>query len=269
MSLTFHKLHGLGNDFMLVDSAEQPLQANQDEIRAWGDRRTGIGFDQLLYLRRAAEGVSVTIYNADGSQAEQCGNGMRAIALWLSMQGQLTTPRSLITAGGELTIGQQPNTPGHFFVDFPTPVLYPSITDQQQRFTQAYPVSVGNPHLVIFCDQPGTERQRHGQALATDTQLFAQRADLSSFQQGCNIGFAKADGAQLELHVWERGAGPTRACGSGACAAAWVILQTQSLQQVEVTQPGGTLVLEYSGAHYLRMSGPAQYVYTGTIPITH
>lgn len=274
MKLQFHKLHGLGNDFMLLDEQQPAVDLAPAAVRQLADRHTGIGFDQLLRLSRASGGLlSVDIVNADGSPAEQCGNGMRAIALWLDQHGGLDTPQTLQTPGGQLMLGKtgskdedgQPS----FYADLPLPSAHPALPALTAESGWIYygivPVLLGNPHWVIACDDPPRQRERDGRELAELRSEAARRYRTGAFDSGCNAGFMKVSDGQVELCVWERGAGPTRACGSGACAAAWVVMQQQGLRQVTVTQPGGRLVLEWTADDNMRMAGPARYVYQGTI----
>ncbi len=278
-------MHGLGNDFMVLDAQQPPVELQADIIRQLSDRRTGIGFDQLLRLREDASGqIQIDIANADGSSAEQCGNGMRAIALLLHRQGRLQSPLSAYTAGGMVTLqvadGSGLSAEQQFSIDLPAPVIQPKLNSVSSAsgytFDDVFPVLVGNPHWVIFSDDPSQQRLQYGQELAELNAPQLQPYRSGPFNQGCNVGFAKVKDDQVELCVWERGAGPTRACGSGACAAAWVVMQQAREQSGEeldqrankrvcVVQPGGQLVLEWLSESHLRMTGSAGYVYRGDI----
>lgn len=278
-------MHGLGNDFMVLDTRQPQLELQADIVQQLSDRRTGIGFDQLLRLREDASGqIQIDIVNADGSPAEQCGNGMRAIALLLHRQGRLNSPVSAYTEGGVVTLQladvSDLSADQQFSIDLPAPVIQPKINSVSSAsghtFNDVFPVMVGNPHWVIFSDDPSQQRLQYGQELAVLDAAHLRQYRSGAFAQGCNVGFAKVNGDQVELCVWERGAGPTKACGSGACAAAWVVMQQargQSKQgssqwakkRVCVTQPGGQLVLEWLSDSNLRMTGPAGYVYQGSI----
>ncbi len=263
-------MHALGNDFMLLDSAQPALDLVAESVRQLADRRTGIGFDQLLRLRESEQGLAVDIVNADGSPAEQCGNGMRAVALLLQRQRQLGPARTISTPGGLLKLG--PTADKQFFVDLPVPVMQPEIhaitTAAGNHVTTAYPVMVGNPHLIVLVDDPAKRRSQDGQELAELRSAATAVYRTGDLAQGCNAGFARYTGDHIELCVWERGAGPTPACGSGACAAAWVIMQQQDRQgrqRISVAQPGGRLMLEWDTGTTLRMIGPASYSYHGTV----
>jgi len=281
VSLRFQKMHGAGNDFMLLDlrSATQrvaapPLEA--ERIRAWGDRNTGIGFDQLLVLEPhedPAIEARVRIWNADGSSAEQCGNGMRAIGLYLSdiHAGEqrcfrLATPTALITATH--VAGEQVRVEmGH--ADFSArnvPYTGPqadadrsyslSILNQILRFGV---LSMGNPHAVLEVEDVKQAPVRaQGEALRSS----------ELFPQSCNVGFAEVVSRdQIRLRVLERGAGETRACGSGACAAvAWLAFLGRVGNKVRVEQAGGTLEVETDrGAGPITLTGPATHVFEGMI----
>lgn len=269
MTLLFHKMHGLGNDFMVLDSTQANIQLTPDRVRQLADRRTGVGFDQMLRLRDRSDGdLDVEIINADGSPAEQCGNGMRAIAQLLHRQDQNRLPCLLHTAGGilRLSLGDHANT---FSVDFPAPNILPMLhalkLEGNECIECAQPVLVGNPHLVIDCDDPQSYREQYGQSLSSLKLPGLEQYREGLFANGCNAGFARIDGTHIDLCVWERGAGPTQACGSGACAAAWVVMHKQGLRQVSVDQPGGRLMLEWVSEMQIRMTGEAVYIYQGKI----
>lgn len=286
MQCRFHKLHGLGNDFMLLDTSEASNKLlvdnlSVDQIRQWANRHTGIGFDQLLVLDKRETQWQLAFYNADGSTAQQCGNGLRATALWLNKQGyydaEADVSIAVMTSGGIIRLGVVEPVmagSGRFYADLPAPVLIDKITDYQQpqRFTQASAITVGNPHLVIDCDDPKVMRTRYGSQLVSDHGLFSGLPS-DAFSQGCNISFSRRvaetpASRTVDLCVWERGAGPTNACGSAACAVAASMLSGKPGIRVDVRQPGGSLMLEYLNTTTLRMTGAAAYVYAGEITIT-
>jgi len=267
--LLFHKMHGLGNDFVVLDSDQPLVELHPHIIQQLADRRTGIGFDQLLRLSDdEQQSFKVDIVNADGSQAEQCGNGMRAIAHLLRQQGRLAKPVRLTTTGAVVMVGAAADS-DDLYVDLDAPQILPNITEVNtiagNNWTHLTPVLVGNPHLVVLCDDPERYRQQDGAELASLQSPNMLEYAAGPLAEGCNAGFAKVTGDHIELCVWERGSGPTRACGSGACAAAWVVMQQQGLRHVIVEQPGGRLVLEWMTETSIRMTGPASYVYQGEI----
>ena len=262
MIVAFDKMHGLGNDFVVVDAREQPWTPEADTIRALADRRTGIGCDQLLILLPPTSPdcvAGVAIHNADGEAAEQCGNGLRCVALLLERCGELQAGSTrLETPAGEVTI-ERAGGEGYAAILPP-----PRLTDGEKAIevevadetVAAYRVNTGNPHAVVLSRHPEADRRRLGRALS----------EHPDFPGGCNAGFACLTGAdRARLCVWERGAGPTRACGSGAAAAAAVLIRHAGARQpLRVTQPGGSLVIEWQAPHEsLRLAGPAEHVFAG------
>lgn len=275
MGLRFTKMHGIGNDFVVIDCRAAPLPLATAHIAQLGDRRFGIGFDQLLTIepaRDAACAFRYGIYNSDGSPAGQCGNGVRCVAAWLQRAGVL---------GAGATRLQSPTGPvgvellmdGRVRVDMGVPQFAPErIPLRVEAEADAYrlrvdgadvefgAVSIGNPHALVEVDDiADAPLVTLGVALSTD----------AHFPQGCNVGFAQLlDRAHLRLRVWERGAGATLACGSGACAAVAVLRRRGKLDvDVAVDLPGGTLRIGWAGAGApVWMTGPAEFVFEGEIP---
>lgn len=273
-NIAFAKLEALANDFVLVDARSLPFAADARLVRHLADRRRGIGFDQLLILRPATDPAvlcAVEIRNSDGSRAEQCGNGMRAIALWLHQAGAFKHSASLESDGGPVGIQFQSNR--QITASLQAPDFRPSawggrfeqsewletISDQTCRVSG---VSIGNPHLVLEWPETPTAQavMAAGRHFQTDPRLTL----------GANIGLAcLVDRHRIELAVHERGVGPTQSCGSGACAAAVnLIKQGRATSPVTVKQPGGELVIHWSGdGQAVLMTGPARHVFDGTICI--
>lgn len=272
--MPFTKLEALGNDFVLVDGRDATFDPEPDEIVALADRHRGIGFDQLLALRAPGEADSlcrVDVYNSDGSTAEQCGNGMRAVALWLHRRGEFDRVTQVETAAGHVTLKW--HDADAITATLPPPDFTPAacgLTHHDQfpvdlrtddETFNAHGAALGNPHLVLTCRQPPGDEELH--RIGT---ILSRHPDLAN---GANIGFAFVeDRHRIKLRVYERGAGPTHACGSGACAAATVLIRTGRVQSpVEVVQPGGTLVIDWSGeGEPVAMTGPARKVFEGVIP---
>ncbi len=274
-------MHGAGNDFMLLDLRSGGENGNlpppgETEARAWGDRHCGVGFDQLLVLSDPANpdnDAKVAIWNADGSSAEQCGNGMRAIGLYLHDAGDRTSRRFTVEAplqAHELTV----EGPGMVSVDMGAPRWSPAEiplaglgASQPGRYRLSIggrdvdfgAVSLGNPHAVIEVgDVDSAPVGEIGGALRTH----------EAFPEGCNVGFAEVvDEGHIRLRVLERGAGETLACGSGACAAvAWLTRSGRTRGRVRVSQAGGTLWVETEGGvGPVTLTGPATHVYQGTL----
>lgn len=274
VSLGFAKLEALANDFVLIDARSRSFEADELLIRRLADRRRGIGFDQMLILRPANDAQSlcaVEIRNSDGSRAEQCGNGMRAIALWLRQAGAYTDSAGLQSDGGPVEIRYQ--TKDRISATLQAPDFAPAAWGgrlQQSEWAesisgQVYPVSgvsMGNPHLVLQWLEPPTP-----EALLKVGLHFQAEPRLAF---GANIGLAYVfDRHRIELAVLERGAGPTQACGSGACAAAVSLIRRGKVASpVTVSQPGGELVIHWDGpGRAVRMTGPARHVFDGNIRI--
>jgi len=276
VKLRFTKMHGAGNDFVVVDCRYQPLGLDANHVANIGDRHFGVGFDQLLTIEPARDpscAFRYAIYNTDGSIALQCGNGVRCVAAWLQRAGVL---------GVGLTRLESPSGPvaieiladGRVRVEMGVPQFTPAMipfTAQQEadRYrldiagsdVELGVVSMGNPHAVVeVIDVATAPLESLGAALSTNVH----------FPQGCNAGFVEiVDRAHVRLRVWERGAGATLACGSGACAAVAVLRRRGKLDaDVRVALPGGELEIHWDGAGCpLWMTGPAQFVFEGEMEL--
>jgi diaminopimelate epimerase len=263
MRFAFTKMHGLGNDFVIIDARETPVAIDAAAARAIADRHTGIGCDQLILLEPSAAADAVMrIWNPDGSEAEACGNATRAVARLLGRPGAVET------VGGRLTLN--PTGEGAT-VDLQAPrFAWDEIPLAYALDTRALPlawddladpfcVNVGNPHAVFFVpDADAIPLDRLGPLIEHDV-VFPERV---------NVGVAQVTGpSSLKLRVWERGAGLTRACGTGACAAAITALSRKLVTgPVEVALPGGALTIAWDGGP-IRMTGPATFVFSGTADI--
>ena len=275
MKLRFTKMHGIGNDFVIVDCRAQPLVLDAAQIARIGDRHAGVGFDQLLTIEPAREPDCVFaygIYNTDGSRALQCGNGVRCVAAWLHRAGalgvgatRLQSPSGPVAVellgDGEVRVDMRvPRfAPADIPLDLPAADPYRlRVGDSEVAFGA---VSMGNPHALIEVDDiTAAPLDTLGAALSTN----------SHFPQDCNVGFAQIlDRAHLRLRVWERGAGATLACGSGACAAVAILRRRGKLDAgVDVDLPGGTLRVQWNGEGApVWMQGPAQFVFEGEMQI--
>lgn len=280
MTLQFSKMHGLGNDFMVIDGVRQNLPANDlplpaERIRTLADRHFGIGFDQLLVVQPAsAPGVDFRyrIFNADGSEVNQCGNGARCFARFVRDQG-LTDKDSIRveTASGQMTLNL--TSDGQVTVDMGAPRWAPKdiplnaseeadtyfIVAGKQAF-EVGAVGLGNPHCVLLVENVDTA------PVDTVGPLLESHPD---FPERVNVGFMQiVDRGHIRLRVFERGSGETLACGSGACAAVVVGQRRGFLDDtVQVDLPGGSLSIRYSGQGGILMTGPAAHVYDGRITI--
>ena len=265
MDIPFRKMHGAGNDFVVLDERARSLSLVPDQVRRLADRRTGIGFDQLITLHRPPAGtdadVLMGIHNPDGSEAGACGNATRCIAELLFEENGV--PFQVIrTVSGDLPAQRLPD--GRFRVDMgPVRTAWAEVPLAREVDTLHLPLpgdpaacSVGNPHATFFTADPD-EAVARGAALEVDP-LFPERA---------NIGFARIDSLhRMRLRVWERGAGLTLACGSGACAAvANAHRRGLTGREVRVEMDGGVLDITLTPAGRVLMAGPAETSYRGTV----
>ncbi|MEN9422823.1 MAG: diaminopimelate epimerase [Pseudomonadota bacterium] len=275
-ALNFTKMHGLGNDFVVLDGINQCVDLSTAQIRHIADRHLGVGCDQLL-LVEAYDGADAEfryrIFNADGSEVEQCGNGARCFARFVYDQGLTQhTTIPVVTASGRIVLQIQAD--GQVTVDMGVPVLEPAqipfISAQRQTLytlethttSVAFAaVSMGNPHAVL--QVPDVES-------APVSTLGAALESHPAFPKRVNVGFMQVIGRDhIRLRVFERGCGETQACGTGACAAV-VAGRLQGLldEQVTVSLPGGDLQIRWQGeGQPVRMTGPTATVFRGTLTL--
>ncbi|MEO7431020.1 MAG: diaminopimelate epimerase, partial [Dokdonella sp.] len=273
----FSKMHGLGNDFVIVDCREAPLALDASAIAQLGDRHIGVGFDQLLTIENASDPSCVFAYgiwNSNGSRAGQCGNGLRCVARWLAREGLLSTGSiRLESPSGPIAVEVMDD--GSIRADMGEPDFTPAAIpllaagrgDPYTIEVVGEPVdigavSMGNPHAVIEI----------GDADAAPVSVLGPQIEhADAFPRGCNVGFAQVvSPALIRLRVWERGAGETLACGSGACAAVAVLRRRAKLDaSVRVLLPGGALDIHWEGpGHAMWMRGPATFVFDGEYELT-
>ncbi|PHS72927.1 MAG: diaminopimelate epimerase [Cycloclasticus sp.] len=274
MLINFSKMHGLGNDFVVIDAINQSVDLNAVQIRALADRHYGVGFDQLLLVERAQGDADFryVIFNADGSEVSQCGNGARCFALFVAQKG-LSNKSSIRveTGAGELVLtieGTQVTV--NMGVPRFDPVNIPLKSEQQQltyvadagdEQVEFSALSMGNPHAVVQVDDIDTADVNRIGALMESHDVFPERA---------NIGFSQTiHPSEIKLCVYERGAGETLACGSGACAAVVAGIQLGKLTTpVSVILLGGELKIDWQGeSHSVMMTGPATFVFDGMIEL--
>ncbi len=257
----FHKMHGLGNDFVVIDARAAPVAMSAARACAIADRHTGIGFDQLILLEPSETAdAAMRIWNADGGQAEACGNAYRAAAVLIG-RAVLETRGGMVTIapdGAGATAELQP--PAFAWQDIPLaygmdtaniPVGWDTLTDPAA-------VNVGNPHVVFFVeDAQAIDLALLGPQIERDP-LFPERVNV-------NVAAVQVDGS-VALRTWERGAGLTRACGTGACATAIAAIRSKRvLSPVDVVMAGGTLRIAWAPGESIRMTGPATHVFSGEI----
>jgi diaminopimelate epimerase len=276
MKLRFTKMHGLGNDFVVFDGVRQQVVLTPEQCRAIANRRFGVGCDQLLLVeppRTTGTDFYYRIFNADGSEVEQCGNGARCFARFVREQG--LTRKSEIPVGtgaGEIRLSVEAD--GQVRVNMGLPVFEPAqIPFVTEAEAERYPletegrqisigaVSMGNPHAVLLVED-------------VDAAPVARLGPLIEahprFPRRVNAGFMQViDGEHIRLRVYERGAGETLACGTGACAAVAVGIRWGLLaNRVSVNLPGGILVIEWQGgSRSIWMTGPAVSVFDGVIEL--
>ncbi|NCO13012.1 MAG: diaminopimelate epimerase [Thiomicrospira sp.] len=275
--LKFSKMQGLGNDFMVVDGTASDLALTADEIRFWADRHFGVGFDQLLLVEKphaAATEVDFRyrIFNADGSEVQQCGNGARCFARFVVDKGLTDkTEIRVETASGVIVLSLtdqgwvRVNMGAPNFLPQALPFDVPVESDQYElevageRY-QIGAVSMGNPHAVMRVTDLAT---------APVAQLGQQIESHPLFPERVNVGFAEpVNRHQIKLRVYERGAAETLACGTGACAAMVVLRRLGEVDDaVTVSLPGGDLLIEWDGnaTSPVWMTGPAVQVFDGEI----
>jgi diaminopimelate epimerase len=282
MLLRFTKMHGLGNDFVVLDLVSQGLHIRPEQIRMLADRRLGIGFDQLLIAEPPNHpdmDFRYRIFNADGSEAEQCGNGARCFLRFVRDRG-LTTKSEIRLETNSGSIECKLEKDGNITVNLGAPILQPDripfIADSAQILYEldvqlplatapqricAAAISMGNPHAVV------TVNNVDNAPVSTLGPIIERHP---RFPNHVNVGFMQVvDSRRIRLRVYERGAGETRACGSGA-AAAVVAGRLQGLlkERVEVELPGGTLTISWQGNNSpVLMTGPACRVYEGRLHI--
>jgi diaminopimelate epimerase len=274
--LRFSKMHGLGNDFVVIDAINQSVSLTTEQIRFLADRQFGIGCDQLLLVEAPSDPAvdfRYRIFNADGSEVEQCGNGARCFVRFVHDKGLTDKSTITVETASGIIYPTLIDDSGLVCVDMGEPEFEPRAipfeatarSDVYQLTVDAYgevaiqAVSMGNPHAVIRVEDVYT---------APVEQLGALIESHPRFPQRVNVGFMQIMDAQhVRLRVFERGAGETLACGTGACAAAVSGIQRGWLQSpVSVTLPGGELTISWSGeGQSVLMTGPTAHVFDGEI----
>jgi diaminopimelate epimerase len=266
MKRRFDKMHGLGNDFVIVDArpetANAPFDVTPSLARAISDRRTGVGCDQLIVLEPSDRAdLRMRIWNSDGGEVESCGNATRCVV-------QLTGAKTIDSAGGllegkdlgaeiEVSIGEP-----RFGWD-EIPLAYPLDTNPLpmawEGLIRPMALNVGNPHLVFFVNDLDT--------VAID-ELGPKIERDAAFPERINVNVAEGDGDGIRLRTWERGAGLTFACGTGACATAVAAIRSKRAgSPLKVTMPGGSLTISWAPGEPIRMRGTATHVFSGELDL--
>ena len=283
MTLKFTKMHGAGNDFIVIDAINQSVNLTTDLCKQLADRRFGIGADQILLVEKSHTkdvDFRYRIFNSDGSEVEQCGNGARAFVKFVVDKG-LTDQRQIKVETMAGTIAPKLEEDGRITVDMGAPIFSPNLIpfdaqglqSRQQHAAALWPlkigdasvelcvVSMGNPHAVQIVPDVETADVLQSGPLIENHVRFPKRV---------NAGFMQiVDRHHIHLRVYERGAGETLSCGTGACAAAVSGIQRGVLDSpVKVTTHGGTLSIAWAGDQQsVMMTGPAMNVFEGSIEI--
>ncbi|MBT7951222.1 MAG: diaminopimelate epimerase [Gammaproteobacteria bacterium] len=276
MKLSFTKMHGLGNDFVVLNALQTPIQLSREQIRFIADRRFGVGCDQVLMIESTqTRGVDIRyrIFNADGAEVEQCGNGVRCIGDFLRRHSLIEGDAIKVeTMNGLVTIYFENDD--QIRVDMGVPAFRPqdipmAVAEQQEFYTlklgsgdiEIMAVSMSNPHAVLVVDD------LEQASVATLGPLIQQHP---VFPESVNVGFMQVlDSSHIRLRVYERGVGETLACGTGACGAVAAGINTGKLaNDVDVELKGGNLRISWAGdGQHVWMTGPATTVYEGHIEI--
>lgn len=258
----FHKMHGLGNDFVVIDARALPVEMDETLARAIADRRTGVGCDQFILLEPSTVAdLKMRVFNSDGSEVGACGNAARCVVL-LTGNVRIETEGGIIDggkAGDEVEVSM-----GEPRFDWETiPLAYAMDTTALPMAWDALEnpmaVNVGNPHVVFFVDDAG----------ATPLDELGPRIEHDpAFPERINVNVASIGGEGITLRTWERGAGLTRACGTGACATAVAAIASKRVTSpVRVTMPGGSLTIGWVPGSPILMRGPATHVFDGMIDL--
>ena len=275
-TLRFSKMHGSGNDFVVLDCRQQPMALDPAQIRALGNRHTGVGFDQLISIEPAPDptcAFAYGIWNTDGTRAGQCGNGVRCVAAWLHRAGALALGATVNLASPSGAVIVRLLGTHEVTVDMGAPIFAPArIPFLADAMAPHYPIDVGGETLMIGAVSMGNPHAVLRVDDLADPRLEALGPLLSAhprFPQHSNAGFVQVvDRGHVCLRVHERGAGWTLACGSGACAAVAVLQQRGDVDaNVQVDLPGGALQIARSSAGRVWMTGPAAFVFEGEWPV--
>ena len=275
MRLNFTKMHGLGNDFVVINALEQAVELDREQVLRIAHRRFGIGCDQVLVIRPSRSGAAdflYSIYNSDGSNAEHCGNGIRCVASYLRDNGIFSKDEMAVESEAGMVrlcfegdlVRVNMGCP-----DFKPERIPLAVTGQTHLYTvevdgtdvEFAALSLGNPHAIIAVDDVDS-------APVTVTGPQLQRHPM--FPNSVNVGFMQIlDRSHIRLRVYERGAGETLACGTGACAAVVAGIKVYNLgSNVEVSLPGGDLAVSWDGNDEpVWMTGPSTTVYEGSISL--
>ena len=266
----FIKMHGLGNDFVIIDCRAAPVQLTSEKVRLISDRHTGVGCDQLILIESSANSdVFMRIHNANGGEVEACGNATRCVAKLLFSEAEKDSViietlggrlRATANENGQITVNMGP--PKFYWQDIPLSEKHDTLhlPIAVEDFEKPTAVNMGNPHCVFFVTN--TE--------AIDLPALGPLLEKHPlFPEHANIGFAEQlDDNKIRLRVWERGAGITKACGTGACAAAVAGARLGLTERsASVKLDGGTLQIDWRQDDHVWMTGPAQISFHGKLDL--
>ena len=257
-AIPFEKWQGLGNHYVVTDSADWPFAITPARARLVCDPNFGVGADGILEVVRGGDLPEMRVWNPDGSMAENCGNGIRMVSRYLDMHGALPSDGRVLTGAGEVRVQVAGSVVsvdmGH--------AVFPAGEGEEPLSTNAGAVSLarvsmGNPHAVIRHDDPD----------AVVSTLGPLVEDADAFPDRTNVEFVRRDGpSEMTMRVWERGAGVTMACGTGACAAAVAGVRLDGMRSpVTVHLAGGDLVIDVGDDLRVAMTGPADPIYSGRL----
>ncbi|WOE76539.1 diaminopimelate epimerase [Alterisphingorhabdus coralli] len=259
----FTKMHGLGNDFAIFDARVAPVHLHEAQVRALADRQRGIGFDQLILLGQSDKAdVHMRIFNANGGEVEACGNATRCVIALLGKDAVIETRAGLLK--GELLDDTVRIDMGEPRFDWDAiPLAQPMDTMDMpvgwEMLERPMAVNIGNPHVIAFVDDPyAVDMARLGPQIETDP----------LFPEGVNVNVASVSDNAITLRVWERGAGLTEACGTGACATAVAAIRRKLVSgPVAVHLPGGKLTIDWQPGGTISMTGPFASAFTGEVEL--
>jgi diaminopimelate epimerase len=262
MMRAFHKMHGLGNDFAIFDAREEPLAMSEPLARALADRRTGIGCDQLIVLEPSDKAdLRMRTWNHDGGEVESCGNASRCVVA-LTGVNSIETDGGIVSGaadGSEIEVAM--GEPRFGWEEVPLAYAMDTATLPMAwgELEKPMALSVGNPHLVFFVDDSeAIPIEGLGPLIEHDP----------AFPDRINVNVAQIGSGGIRLRTWERGAGSTLACGTGACATGVAAIASKRAESpVEVTMPGGSLTIAWAPGEPVRMRGAATYVFRGEIDL--
>lgn len=262
MALHFHKMHGLGNDFVIIDAREQPVTMTSDLARTIADRHRGVGCDQVIVVDVAdAADVSMRIWNHDGGEVESCGNASRCVVA-LTGAKSIETPGGVIageSAGREVEVTLIEPRFGWADIRIAYAMDTTSLPLAWGELKHGFAVNVGNPHIVFFVADPAAvDLETYGPSIEQDP----------AFPERINVHVAAIRNGGVDMRSWERGTGLTLACGTGACATGVAAIATKrATSPVAVHMPGGSLTISWQPGGPVRMRGSATHVFEGDLDL--